>query len=39
MFQWVSYAFYDWDGDMHLPKGHLKNFRVGFYMTASLLLL
>lgn len=37
--QWVSYAFSDWTGDLHLPKGHLKSFRVGFYVTGSLLLL
>lgn len=39
MSEWVSYAFSEWDGDLHLPKGRLKNFRVGFYATGSLLLL
>lgn len=37
--QWVSYAFSDWNGDLHLPEGHLKSFRVGFYVTGSLLFL
>lgn len=37
--QWVSYAFSDWNVDLHLPKEHLKSFRVGFYVTSSLLFL
>lgn len=37
--QWVSYAFSEWNGDLHLPEGHLKSFRVGFYVTGSLLFL